>query len=157
MQDDVESSVNKKLDYDQIEEFGKCNLSQKDMSAILNIPVSQIQRWVENSRSKFYRSYRKGQALSRYAIAQRQIAVATGEAKGNSALLTYLGSVFLGQNIAQKQPEVKEETAEKMLQNVSDAQKEHIFSTLTGVSDTIETIDDESGDDESGIEADKGE
>ena len=52
---------------------------------------------------------------------------------------------------------MKEETAEKMLQNVSDAQKEHIFSTLTGVSDTIETIDDESGDDEPGIEADKGE
>jgi len=65
--------------------------------------------------------------------------------------------VFLGQNISTKQPEVKEETAEKMLQNVSDAQKEHIFSTLTGVSDTIETIDDESGDDESGIETDKGE
>ena len=65
--------------------------------------------------------------------------------------------MFLGQNISTKQPEVKEETAEKMLQNVSDAQKEHIFSTLTGVSDTIETIDDESGDDESGIETDKGE
>ena len=147
----------KKLDYKQIEDFGKCNLPVEDMSAILNIPIGQIQKWMDRGTSLFSKTYRRGQALTRLAIAQRQILVATGASSGNSTLLTYLGSIYLGQNIVKKEPEVKEETAEKMLQNVSDAQKEHIFSTLTGVSDTIETIDDGSGDDEPGIEAHKSE
>ena len=151
-------NYSKKLNYKDIEDFGKCNLPVDDMAAILNIPRGQIQKWMDRETSQFSKKYRRGQALTRLAIAQRQILVATGASSGNSTLLTYLGAIYLGQNIATKQPaEVKEETAEKMLQNVSDAQKEHIFSTLTGVADTIETIDDESGDDESGIEADKGE
>lgn len=139
------SDDKKKVDYKQVELFGKCNLPVDDMSAILGISSLRIQRWMDNDRSKFYQSYRKGQALTRFNISQRQIAVATGEATGNPTLLAHLGGVLLGQNTTKNQSlEPKQDTAEKLIQNVSPSQREHIFSTLMGISDNTDTIDDES-------------
>jgi hypothetical protein len=64
---------------------------------------------------------------------QRQIATALGEAKGNPALLTHLGSVILGQQpIAKKLPEEQEESAEKIMQNVPASQKEQMYYALIG-------------------------
>jgi hypothetical protein len=59
--------------------------------------------------------------------------------------LAHLGGVLLGQNTTKNQPsEPKQETAEKLIQNVSPSQREHIFSTLMGISENTDTIDDES-------------
>jgi hypothetical protein len=79
-------SENPHFDYKQIELFGKTSLPVEDMSAILNMPAERLQRLMDRPETKFYRSYRKGQALTKFNLLQRQIATATGEAKGNPAL-----------------------------------------------------------------------
>jgi len=131
------------FDYEQIALFGKCSLPVEDMSAILNVSVERLQRLMARPATRFFRSYRKGQALTRFNLLQRQIATATGEAKGNPALLTHLGAVLLGQNSGKKQPEEPQETAEKLIQNVSATQKEQMFNVLMGLSDKTEVIDDQ--------------
>ena len=132
------------FDYKQIELFGKTNLSLEDMAAILNVPAERIQRMMERANSKFYKSYRRGQALTRFNLLQRQIATALGDAKGNPALLTHLGAVLLGQQPAVKKQldEERQETAEKLIQNVSAIQKAQMFNALMGFSEETRVIDD---------------
>jgi len=136
----------RRLDYKRIELFGKTGLSVEDMAAILNISVERVQRLMEREKSKFFQCYRRGQALTRFNLLQRQISTALGEAKGNPALLTHLGSVILGQQpVARKSlSEEQEETAEKLIQNVSASQKEQMYNALLGTMDKgIEVKDDE--------------
>jgi hypothetical protein len=129
--------------YKWIELFGKTGLSAEDMAAILNISVERVQRLMGREKSKFYQCYRRGQALTRFSLLQRQIATALGEAKGNPALLTHLGSVILGQQpTVKRQPDEQEETAEKLMQNVPASQKEQIFNALMGITEKPEEIDD---------------
>ena len=134
------------FDYKQIELFGKTNLSVEDMAAILNVSVERIQGIMERPNSKFHKSYRRGQALTRFNLLQRQIATALGEAKGNPALLTHLGAVLLGQQPAgKKQPEEERQaTAEKLIQNVSATQKAQMFNALMGFSENTKVINDDS-------------
>ena len=124
----------KRLNYKQIELFGKTGLSIEDMAAILNISVERVQGFMERPKSKFYMCYRRGQALTRFSLLQRQIATALGEAKGNPALLTHLGSVILGQQPAAKKPpsEEQEESVEKLIQNVSSSDKAQMYNALIG-------------------------
>jgi len=135
----------KKLDYKRIELFGKTGLSVEDMAAILNISVERVQRLMGREKSKFFQCYRRGQALTRFNLLQRQISTALGEAKGNPALLTHLGSVILGQQPALKKlPEEQEESAEKLMQNVSASQKELMYNALIGTTEKeVEVSDDE--------------
>ena len=126
----------KKLDYKRIELFGKTGLSVEDMAAILNMSIERVQRLMSREKSKFFQCYRRGQALTRFNLLQRQIATALGEAKGNPALLTHLGSVILGQQPAiKKLSEEQDETAEKLIQNVSASQKEQMYNALIGTTE----------------------
>jgi len=140
-----EVGTKKKLDYKRIELFGKTGLSVEDMAAILNISVERVQRFMKREKSKFFQCYRRGQALTRFNLLQRQIATALGEAKGNPALLTHLGSVILGQQpVIKKLPEEQEESAEKLMQNVSASQKEQMYNALIGTAEKeVEVSDDE--------------
>jgi hypothetical protein len=134
----------RRLNYKQIELFGKTGLSVEDMAAILNISVERVQGFMERPKSKFYMCYRRGQALTRFSLLQRQIATALGEAKGNPALLTHLGAVILGQQSAgKKQHEEQDESAEKLIQNVSASQKEQVYNALMGFTEKIEDIRDD--------------
>ena len=135
----------KKLDYKRIELFGKTGLSVEDMAAILNMSVERVQRLMGREKSKFFQCYRRGQALTRFNLLQRQIATALGEAKGNPALLTHLGSVILGQQpVIKKLSEEQDETAEKLIQNVSASQKEQMYNALIGTTEKeIEVKDNE--------------
>jgi hypothetical protein len=134
----------KKLDYKRIELFGKTGLSVEDMAAILNMSVERVQRLMGREKSKFFQCYRRGQALTRFSLLQRQIATALGEAKGNPALLTHLGSVILGQQPALKKlPEEQEESAEKLMQNVSASQKEQMYNALIGTTEKEVEVSDE--------------
>lgn len=136
----------KKFNYKQIELFGNTGLSVEDMASILNISVERVERLMERKKSKFYQYYRRGQAMTRFRLLQRQIATALGDAKGNPALLTHLGSVILGQQpVARKSlSEEQEETAEKLIQNVSASQKEQMYNALLGTAENgIEVTDDE--------------
>ena len=134
----------KKLNYKQVELFGKTGLSVEDMAAIMNISVERVQRLMGREKSKFFQCYRRGQALTRFNLLQRQIATALGEAKGNPALLTHLGSVILGQQPApKKQSEEPEESAEKLIQNVSTSQKEQVYNALMGFTEKIDAIQDD--------------
>jgi len=77
---------------------------------------------------------------------QRQIATALGDAKGNPALLPHLGSVILGQQSVAKKSlsEEQEESAEKLIQNVSATQKEQMYNALIGTTEKeVEVSDDE--------------
>jgi hypothetical protein len=134
----------KKLNYKQIELFGKTGLSVEDMAAILNISVERVQRFMGREKSKFFQCYRRGQALTRFSLLQRQIATALGDAKGNPALLTHLGSVILGQQPIKKQSDEQEESAEKLIQNVSASQKEQMYNALIGTTEKgMEVKDDD--------------
>jgi hypothetical protein len=138
-----EQPKEKRFKYNKIELFGKTGLSIEDMAAILNISVERVQRLMGREKSKFYQCYRRGQALTRFSLLQRQIATALGEAKGNPALLTHLGSVILGQQpTVKRQSDEQEESAEKLMQNVPSSQKEQIFNALMGITDKAEKIDD---------------
>jgi len=133
----------KRLNYKQIELFGKTGLSVEDMAAILNISVERVQGFMERPKSKFYMCYRRGQALTRFSLLQRQIATALGEAKGNPALLTHLGAVILGQQpTGKKQSDEQEESAEKLMQNVPASQKEQMYNALMGITEKPEEIQD---------------
>jgi hypothetical protein len=125
----------KKLNYKQVELFGNTGLSIEDMAAILNISVERVQRLMGREKSKFFQCYRRGQAITRFKLLQRQIATALGDAKGNPALLTHLGAVILGQQPIKKQSEEQEETAEKLIQNVSASQKEQMYNALIGTTE----------------------
>ena len=139
----VEIGKKKNLNYKQVELFGKTGLSIEDMAAIMNISVERVQRLMGREKSKFFQCYRRGQALTRFNLLQRQIATALGEAKGNPALLTHLGSVILGQQPAPKrQSEEPEESAEKLIQNVSTSQKEQVYNALMGFTEKIDKIQD---------------
>ena len=136
----------RRLNYKQIELFGNTGLSIEDMAAILNISVERVQRLMERKKSKFYQYYRRGQAITRFKLLQRQIATALGDAKGNPALLTHLGSVILGQQPVAKKSlsEEQEESAEKLIQNVSATQKEQMYNALIGTTEKeVEVEDDE--------------
>jgi len=135
----------KKLNYKQIELFGKTGLSVEDMASILNISVERVQRLMEREKSKFFQCYRRGQALTRFSLLQRQIATALGEAKGNPALLTHLGAVILGQQSISKkqQSEKQEESAEKLIQNMSSSDKAQIYNALIGNSEKEVGIHDD--------------
>ena len=135
----------RRLNYKQIELFGKTGLSVEDMAAILNISVERVQRLMEREKSKFFQCYRRGQALTRFSLLQRQIATALGEAKGNPALLTHLGAVILGQQPVSKkqQSEEQEESAEKLIQNVSSSDKAQIYNALIGNSEKEVGIHDD--------------
>jgi hypothetical protein len=140
---ELELPNERRFDYKKIELFGKTGLSIEDMAAILNMSVERVQRFMERPKSKFYQCYRRGQALTRFSLLQRQIATALGEAKGNPALLTHLGAVILGQQPAgKKQSDEQEESAEKLMQNVPASQKEQIFNALMGITEQPEKIDD---------------
>ena len=135
----------RRLNYKQIELFGKTGLSVEDMASILNISVERVQRLMEREKSKFFQCYRRGQALTRFSLLQRQIATALGEAKGNPALLTHLGAVILGQQPISKkqQSEEQEESAEKLIQNVSSSDKAQIYNALIGNSEKEVGIHDD--------------
>jgi len=136
----------RRLDYKRIELFGKTGLSVEDMAAILNISVERVQRLMGREKSKFFQCYRRGQALTRFSLLQRQISTALGEAKGNPALLTHLGAVILGQQPVAKKSlsEEQEESAEKLIQNVSATQKEQMYNALIGTTEKeVEVNDDE--------------
>ena len=136
----------RRLNYKQIELFGNTGLSVEDMAAILNISVERVQRLMGREKSKFFQCYRRGQAMTRFRLLQRQIATALGDAKGNPALLTHLGSVILGQQpVARKSlSEEQEESAEKLIQNVSASQKEQMYNALLGTPEKeIEVKDDD--------------
>jgi predicted HTH domain antitoxin len=124
----------RRLNYKQIELFGKTGLSVEDMAAILNISVERVQRLMGREKTKFFQCYRRGQALTRFNLLQRQIATALGEAKGNPALLTHLGAVILGQQPIAKKPlsEEQEESVEKLIQNVSSSDKAQMYNVLIG-------------------------
>jgi len=134
MEHESQQPKEKKLNYKQIELFGKTGLSVEDMAAILNISVERVQRLMEREKSKFFQCYRRGQALTRFSLLQRQIATALGDAKGNPALLTHLGSVILGQQTVAKKPpsEEQEESVEKLIQNVSSSDKAQMYNALIG-------------------------
>ena len=141
--DKSETPQEKRFDYKRVELFGKTGLSIEDMAAILNISAERVQRLMICPKSKFYRCYRRGQALTRFSLLQRQIATALGEAKGNPALLTHLGAVILGQQPAsKKQFDEQEESAEKLMQNVPASQKEQIYNALMGITEQAEEIND---------------
>jgi len=141
--DKSETPKEKRFDYKRVELFGKTGLSIEDMAAILNISAERVQRLMICPKSKFYRCYRRGQALTRFSLLQRQIATALGEAKGNPALLTHLGAVILGQQPAgKKQFDEQEESAEKLMQNVPASQKEQIYNALMGITEQAEEIND---------------
>jgi len=142
---EIEQPKKKKFDYKRIELFGKTGLSIEDMAAILNISVERVQGFMERPKSKFYLCYRRGQALTRFSLLQRQIATALGEAKGNPVLLTHLGAVILGQQPAGKkqQSEEQEESAEKLMQNVPASQKEQMYNALMGITEKPEEIQDD--------------
>ena len=142
-----ENPAKRRYDYKQIELFGQCSLPVDDMAIILNASVERIQKLMERETSTFYRSYRRGQALTRLGILQKQIAVATGQATGNPGLLTHLGTLLLGQDKSKK-PENKQDAAEKLIQNVSDAQKAEMFTALTGTQTNQDDIIDDSDTDE---------
>ena len=127
-------SARKKLNYKQIELFGNTGLSVEDMAAILNISVERVQRLMDRKKSKFFQYYRRGQAVTRFKLLQRQIATALGDAKGNPALLTHLGSVILGQQPVAKKPqsEEQEESVEKLIQSVSLSDKAQMYNALIG-------------------------
>jgi hypothetical protein len=145
-----EQPKEKKLNYKQIELFGKTGLSIEDMAAIMNISVERVQRLMEREKSKFFQCYRRGQALTRFSLLQRQIATALGDAKGNPALLTHLGSVILGQQPApKKQLDEQEESAEKLMQNVPASQKQQVYHAIMGITEKIEDIQDDDNDNES--------
>ena len=135
----------RRLNYKQVELFGKTGLSVEDMAAILNISVERVQRLMEREKSKFFQCYRRGQALTRFSLLQRQIATALGEAKGNPALLTHLGAVILGQQSISKkqQSEKQEESAEKLIQNMSSSDKAQIYNALIGNSEKEVGIHDD--------------
>jgi len=136
----------RRLNYKQIELFGNTGLSIEDMAYILNISVERVQRLMGQEKSKFFQYYRRGQAITRFKLLQRQIATALGDAKGNPALLTHLGSVILGQQpVARKSlSEEQEESAEKLIQNVSATQKEQMYNALIGTTEKeVEVTDDE--------------
>ena len=139
-----ETLKEKRFDYKRIELFGKTGLSIEDMAAILNISVERVSRLMAREKSKFYQCYRRGQALTRFSLLQRQIATALGEAKGNPALLTHLGAVILGQQASGKkqQADEQEESAEKLMQNVPASQKEQIYNALMGITEKAEEIND---------------
>ena len=141
-----EQPKEKKFNYKQIELFGNTGLSVEDMAAIMNMSDERVQRLMERKKSKFFQYYRRGQAMTRFRLLQRQIATALGDAKGNPALLTHLGSVILGQQpVARKSlSEEQEETAEKLIQNVSASQKEQMYNALIGTTEKeVEVSDDE--------------
>ena len=132
---EIESPNEKKrLNYKQIELFGNTGLSVEDMAAILNISVERVQLLMERTKSKFFQCYRRGQAITRFKLLQRQIATALGDAKGNPALLTHLGSVILGQQPVAKKPqsEEQEESVEKLIQSVSLSDKAQMYNALIG-------------------------
>ena len=131
------------FDYQQIEHFGKCSLPVEDIAHILNMPLERINRMMARENSKFYRSYRRGQAMTKLGILQRQISVATGEAQGNAPLLQHLGAILLGQNASKKPTENIQDTAEKLMQDVSETQKAEMFATLIETQAEKEEIIDE--------------
>jgi len=124
----------KRIDYEQVELFGKCSLSIEDMAVLLNITQERIQTLMANETSKFFKRYRKGQAKTRLNILQQQISTALGigPTKGHSQLLMHLGSILLGQNPSKKSEDNLQNTAEKLVENVSDAQKAEMFTVLMG-------------------------
>ena len=138
-----ENSKRTFFDYEQIELFGKCSLPVEDMSYVLKMPLERIQRLMAKESSKFYQSYRRGQAMTKLVVLQRQIAVATGESQGNPQLLKHLGEVLLGQNTNTKTTEHIQDTAEKLMQDVSETQKAEMFSTLIDTSANKDEITDE--------------
>ena len=131
------------FDYEQIELCGKSNLPVEDMSYILKMPLERIQRLMAKENSKFYQSYRRGQAMTKLVVLQRQIAVATGEAQGNAPLLQHLGAILLGQNASKKPVENIQNTVEKLMQDVSEIQKEEMFTALIDTQADKDKITDE--------------
>jgi len=127
-----ERPIKRRFDYEQVELFGKCNLPVEDMAVILNTSDERIHNLMNCKRSTFYRRYRRGQALTRLGILQKQIAVATGQSTGNPGLLTHLGALLLGQDKGKKPAENTQDTAEKLLENASESQKAEMFTALMG-------------------------
>jgi hypothetical protein len=82
--------------------------------------------------------------MTRFLILRQQIAVATGQASGNPGLLTNLGVLLLGQNFGKKSmAENKQEAAEKLIQNVPEAQKAEMFTALVGAQTNQDGIIDD--------------
>ena len=133
--------MRKKINFKAIEDFGRVNLPAEDMAVLLNMPVKAIHRLMQPGR-KFYQHYRRGQALTKFDIIRTQLNVAMGQAKGNSSMLSYLGTVLLGQ-----QPRVEstaDENTEAMLQNIPSGMKSELFATLMGFDPSpSEVLDDE--------------
>ena len=134
----------KAIDYEQVERFGQCNLPVDDMAILLNLPVKFVQKLMDREKSTFYRRYRRGQAATRLDILQKQIAVAIGKAPGNPGLLTHLGILLLGQDKGKKPAENKQDVANDLMQNMSEAQKAEMFSALTGEQISQQEIIDDS-------------
>ena len=126
----------------QIEQFGFTGISVEDMATILRTSVARIQGFMNNPESKFYRLYRRGQALVKMKLSYHQIMTALGEAKGNSQILQHLGVTLLGQQPVRKQPEERDESAETLLQNVPKSKRGKLFKMLVGTLEKSEKIDD---------------
>jgi len=81
--------------------------------------------------------------MTKLVVLQRQIAVATGEAQGNAPLLQHLGAILLGQNTSKKPTENIQDTAEKLMQDVSETQKKEMFTALIDTQADKDDITDE--------------
>jgi hypothetical protein len=126
----------------QVEMFGVTSLSVEDMAAYLRLPVSRIQKYMDDPESHFYKCYHRGQVLTRMKLLHTQILTATGQTKGNATMLAHLGNVLLGQQLVKKQPEEQEVTDEELLQNIPKSQRDTIYRLLAGIGDKPVEIDD---------------
>jgi len=137
---DSERIIKRRFDYKQVETFGKVNLPVEKMAIILNASTERIQNLMDRKNSLFCKSYERGQALAYFSIARKQFAVAVGEETGNTSMLTYLGSLYLGQDKKKRVAEKKQEAAEKLIENVSEEQRLEMFNALIGTSSKKEDI-----------------
>ena len=133
-----------KFDYKQVENFGMCHISAISMSRLLGMSEKYILKLLGNDKSKFHRAYYKGQAKVEFELSRKMLASALGkEAVGNTALIANLCGQWLGWRKLNVKDTSKDEAAENLLKNVSEAQKTEIFSMVSGVApDTEMTIDD---------------
>ena len=139
------SYAEKPIDYKQVELFGQCNLPEEDMAVLLGLPLRRVKKLMNFEKSKFYKFYRKGQAVTRFNLLHQQIATALGtsSAKGNPAMLMRLGESMLGQeNGKNKKQEEKQVIAEAIVENATETQKIEAFGMLIGISDAQSEIID---------------
>jgi len=126
-----------------IEAFGTTGTSVEDMVAILRTPVAKIQKFMDDQKSKFYNSYRRGEALMNQRLKLHALKVALGDEKGNASLLSYLENSQSGRpNTGKKQKDDTDDNTEKLMQNLSPTRKKRIFNMFFNINEKQEKIDE---------------